>query len=247
MKPNVKKSNSKSLCHLSPEELAYIAHAQQVLLVTVTQTVLGDGYYQQQPEATQAIIKAASRCEPLFIAKLAIFIRHRWHLKRASHLLAGILAPVISGHGWGKQFFYQVIKEPDDMTEILMIIDQQNRLQHKYRKSGKIKVPHALKAGFKKYLEQLVPAQIDQYKMKRRKFSLIDLINFFHPTPNAKNKEAFRRLKAGESLAGLYDPDRHSEMMPEERPPLDKFWSTDITDPVSYTKQLEEINSISIS
>lgn len=209
---------------------------KQELITLVVATYLTDRFYELQPDLVQRTSMLISRCELIFVAKLAIFTRHQAGLKRASYLLTGLIAQHISGSDWAKRFYFQVIKWPDDIGAVLSFMGYMNSQAGNVRGMGRIKVPRALKAGFKKYLEELEPCVIDNFKMKKRIFSLNDMLNFFHPNPSQKNKEAFNRLQKGMSLKDLYDSTD-----------VDKMKSQISTDAIIYEQVLNFIASSSES
>ena len=178
-------------------EKAYTLSAKDELVSTLLTTFLSDGYYEKQKDIVNRILKAADSCDPLFVAKAAIYARKHANMRSVSHLLAGSLAKRLSGTDWARFFYKEIIARPDDMAEILACYESMN--------GGKLKIPNAMKKGFAARLETLDPYTIDKYKMERRSITLVDLVNLVHPTPQEKNGEAYRRLIKGESLADLYD------------------------------------------
>lgn len=180
-------------------ERAYKLSDRDELISTVLTTFLSDSYYEKQKDIVNRILEAADNCDPLFVAKLSIYARTQANMRSVSHLLAAHLAKRISSKPFAKYFYDQVVVRPDDMTEIVSCyasLEGKNKLR---------KLPNALKKGFARRLSKLDAYTIDKYKMDRRDVSLVDLVNLVHPAPTEKNKEAFRRLMRGESLAGLYE------------------------------------------
>lgn len=175
-------------------EAAYQLSPKEELVTTVLTTFVQKSYYETELEVVNRIKKAMATCDPLFIAKLALYTRREANMRSSSHLLAGELAKRASGKEWAKRFYEKIIVRPDDMSEILA-----------YLQANKQKTPNAIRKGFKKVLERLDPYQIDKYKMKTRSISLIDLVNLFHPIPAQHNAEAYRRLLVGEPLDDLYE------------------------------------------
>lgn len=178
-------------------EKAYVMEAKENLIATTLTTFLQASYYEKEKTITDAIIASTKKVDSLFVAKLAIYLRTKANMRSVSHLLAGELAPRIAGQEYAKRFYEKIIVRPDDMSEILGY--------YAFKNGGKLTpLPNSIKKGFKSRLEALDPYQIDKYKMKSRELSLVDLVNLFHPKSTQVNKEAYRRLMAGESLDGLY-------------------------------------------
>lgn len=180
-------------------EKAYKLSAKEELVATVLTTFVQSSYYEKEKDIVNRIKEAADKCDPLFVAKLALYARREANMRSSSHLLAGELAKKVSGREWAARFYNKIVVRPDDMSEILAYYFNVLNAD-----KSKKKIINAIKKGFKMSLERLDAYQIDKYKMNSKEISLIDLVNLFHPKPSEKNKEAYRRLMNGESLEGLY-------------------------------------------
>lgn len=184
-------------------EESYTLSDKESLVSRVMTTFLSSegSYYEKDNAEMDAIRSLMDKVEPEFIAKLAIYVRNEGNLRSVSHLLAAGLAKHLSGEEWSKRFYNKIVVRPDDISEILSCYAYLNGMD-----SGNIKkIPNAMKRGFKSALERFDAYQIDKYRLGRRKISLVDLVNLFHPKSNEKNAEAYRRLINGESLYGLYE------------------------------------------
>jgi 60 kDa SS-A/Ro ribonucleoprotein len=180
-------------------EKAYHLSAKEELVATTLTTFLQGAYYETESEVTKRITSALGKVEPLFAAKLAVYLRDDANMRSVSHLIAGELSSVEAD--WKSRFFNKVLIRPDDMSEILAYYVAKKA---KKNKNGKYKIPNAMKKAFKTKLESMDPYLIDKYKMASRTFKLVDLFNLFHPVPNQKNAKAYKHLIEGKSLDGLY-------------------------------------------
>lgn len=180
-------------------EKAYKLSAKEELVATVLTTFVQSSYYEKENEIVNRIKVAADKCDPEFVAKLALYARREANMRSSSHLLAGELSKRVSGKEWASRFYNKIVVRPDDMSEILAYYFNVLNAD-----ASKKKIVNAIKKGFRMSLERLDAYQIDKYKMNSKEISLIDLVNLFHPKPNSKNQEAYRRLMNGESLEGLY-------------------------------------------
>jgi len=175
-------------------EKAYQLSEKEELVATCLTTFLQGSYYESENEVVNRIKNAANKVSEDFVAKLAIYLRNDANMRSVTHLLAGELAPRLSGKEYASRFYKKVSVRPDDMSEILAY----------YFSKGNKKIANAMRRGFKKKLESMDPYLIDKYKMSKKEISLVDLVNLVHPKPTKQNFEAFKRLIAGESLEGLY-------------------------------------------
>ena len=181
-------------------EMAYKMGDKEELVSTVMTTFLGDSYYEKERETVNRISDKLSKVDPLFAAKLALYVRNEGKLRSVTHFIAADIAKRLSGMDWSKRFYNKIVVRPDDMSEILSAYASINNMDLKHIKN----IPNSLKKGFKTALERLDAYQIDKYKMNRRSVSMIDLVRLFHPKGTQKNAEAYKRLIEGKSLADLY-------------------------------------------
>lgn len=128
--------------------------------------------------------------DPEFAAKSAIYARTKFGMRSITHVLAGKLASRLSGNPIGKRFYENVIFRPDDMAEIIAY----------YNSIGNDKIPNSMKKGFSRAFDKFDTYQIGKYQMKRRDYSLVDIVNLVHPVATDKNKEGLRKLVNGESF-----------------------------------------------
>lgn len=175
-------------------EKAYQLDAKSELIATCLTTFLQKSYYETENEIVDRVKNAVDKVDENFVAKLAIYLRKDANMRSVTHLLAGELAPKLSGKEYASRFYRKISVRPDDMSEILA---------YHFSKGNK-KISNAMKRGFRTKLESMDPYLIDKYKMNKKDISLVDLVNLFHPTPTKSNAEAYKRLINGESLDGLY-------------------------------------------
>jgi 60 kDa SS-A/Ro ribonucleoprotein len=178
-------------------ERAYKLDPREELVATVLTTFVQKSYYESEKEVLNRIKKAMEECDPLFIAKLALYTRNEANMRSSSHVISAELASRAAGKEWARRFYQKVSVRPDDMSEIIAYY--KNIMKQK-------KLSNAMREGFKKKLEGMDPYLIDKYKMKGRDLSLIDLVNLLHPIPTKKNEEAFKLLmtQGGKGLDKLY-------------------------------------------
>ena len=182
-------------------ENAYQLSAKEELVSTCMTTFLsGDHYYETEKEVVNRIVNKLNEVDPLFAAKLALYVRNEGNLRSVTHLIAATIAKSASGKEWAKRFYNKIVVRPDDMSEILSAYAVQNGMDLKHIR----KIPNSIKKGFKTALERLDAYQIDKYKMNSRQVKMLDLVNLFHPKGTQKNSQAYYNLVNGESLSGLY-------------------------------------------
>lgn len=176
-------------------EKAFILSDQENLVASVLTTFLTASYYEKENEVVDKILKAAENCDPLFVAKTAIYARTKANMRSTSHLLAGSLAPRVSGTKWGKKFYKRIVVRPDDISEILSYYYINNK-----------KLSNAMRRGFREAFEKFDIYQLDKYKMLKKNISLIDIMNLVHPIPAANKQDAYEDLilNQGKNLHTMY-------------------------------------------
>ena len=182
-------------------EDAYVLSDKEALTSMVMTTFLTDAYYVTENQLTQNIVELSQKCGYEFAAKLALYARTKGNMRSVSHLLASLVCRDKAHPTWLKSFYEHIVLRPDDISEILSCYGKLRGFDLKHIRQ----IPNAMKRGFSTVLSNLSPYQIDKYKMNGKSLSLIDIVNLIHPTPTDKNREAYRRLMHGESLAGTYD------------------------------------------
>ncbi len=161
-------------------ERAFELTAKEELVAIVLTSFLQKSYYESEKGIVSRLQTAATKVDPEFLAKLAIYARRDAHMRSTTHLLAGEVGKRVAGKEWGARFFQKIAMRPDDMAEIVgywisIVRDG----------SDAMKLPNALKKGFRGKLENMDSYLFDKYKMNTRDISMVDLINLFHPDPNS--------------------------------------------------------------
>lgn len=112
---------------------------------------------------------------PKFVGRAAYFARNELGMRSISQLTAAMLNSVrFEGK---RDFFKNYMKRPDDVSEIFAILESLGD-----------KRSHALVRGAGDYISGLSAYQIDKYAMRRKNWSMIDLINITHAKGDVVDK-----------------------------------------------------------
>lgn len=164
---------------------AYSISPKLELAMAVLTTLLGDSFYEQGQRRINRIQQLSKQVEPEFLTKLALYARHHFGLRSASHLLAYLLS---NQQFTGKRKFYKdIVRRPDDMLEITAAVFQ----------SSKGKLPNAMKRGFADKLAEIGPYGLAKYKGEGKEVNIFDLVNMCHP----KGNETLTKLMKGKLQA----------------------------------------------
>lgn len=110
-----------------------------------------------------------------FVGRAAYFARNTLGMRSISQLTAAMLNPVqFEGK---RDFFKNYMKRPDDVSEIFAIVESLGD-----------KRSHALVRGAGDYISGLSAYQMDKYAMRRKNWSMIDLINVTHAKSDIVDK-----------------------------------------------------------
>lgn len=110
-----------------------------------------------------------------FVGRAAYFARNELGMRSISQLTAAMLNPIqFEGK---RDFFKNYMKRPDDVSEIFAIVESLGD-----------KRSHALVRGAGDYISGLSAYQMDKYAMRRKNWSMIDLINVTHAKSDIVDK-----------------------------------------------------------
>lgn len=167
---------------------AYGLDAKTRLALLAICSHLKDEFYKTGDEQLKELEDLCKECDPLYIAKLAVYTRRFIGNRSTSYVLTGqvFMNSKAKGQKWLRQFARAAVRRPDDMGEILGYL----------KAKGMKKLPNALKAGFAKSLERMDGHRLAKYRGVGKEFNLYDIVNLCHP----KSTPALTELMRG-SLA----------------------------------------------
>jgi len=119
------------------------------------------------------------KVDPIFAAKAALFARNEFGMRSITHVTASVIAEKVKGAVWTKRFFTKIVHRPDDMFEILALVQKP--------------IPNAIKKGFARVLEGYNDYQLAKYKGNGKDVSMVDVVNLCHP----KSTPSLSRLIKG--------------------------------------------------
>jgi len=166
---------------------AYEKTPELELVSILLTSFVQDQYYRSSNDTMKRISDLLGKVNPKFAAKAAVYARNEFKMRSITHVLAGELSKHISGQSWAKNFYRDVARRPDDMTEIVSY----------YFSKGNKKLPNSLKKGFAKAFDKFDRYQLAKYRGEGKDVSLVDLVNLVHPVPTDKNADALNDLVDG--------------------------------------------------
>lgn len=130
------------------------------------------------------LLKNLNNIDIIFLARLSIYIRFNYDLTSISFFIAIILAGKISGKKWAKDYYYSLIKIPDDMLQILSGIKENENYVFS----------NAMKKGFCLAINKFDNYQLLKCQNENKDVKLRDLFNLIHPKPNDLNRKSIELI-----------------------------------------------------
>lgn len=167
---------------------AYDTSNEYKLVSILLTSFIQNQYYRSADQTMDELTELVGKVDPLFAAKTAIYARQKFGMRSVTHYVAAELARYVSGKDWGKRFYDQVIKRPDDMLEIaaLILLSEKDS-----------KLPNAVKKGFAKAFDKFDAYQLAKYRGEGKSVKLVDIVNLVHPIPTERNAQALKELVEG--------------------------------------------------
>lgn len=114
---NKKPAGNKTVNHEGGQ--AYKMDSALELYSRVCTASLQNKFYESADKAVASIRGLIAKCDPVFVAKLAVYAREKMYLRSVPLVLAVELAKVHRGDDLVKRMITRVIQRPDEITEIL--------------------------------------------------------------------------------------------------------------------------------
>lgn len=157
------------------------------LAFSLVASFLEPEFYRDRKQAVKEIEDLVAKVDPLFAAKAAVLTRTTYGNRSTTHLVAAVIAYLVKGETWTKNFFNKVVYRVDDASEIMAA----------YLGMYGKPVPNSLKKGLAKAMSKFSTYQLAKYKGENKGVKLVDLFNIVHPKPSEENATAFKNLIEG--------------------------------------------------
>ena len=89
------------------------------LYAAVATTMLNDSFYEKADERLTRIKALVGQVDPVFVAKLAVYVREQMHLRSAPVVLLNELAKTHNGDDLVSRAVGRTVQRPDEITELL--------------------------------------------------------------------------------------------------------------------------------
>jgi 60 kDa SS-A/Ro ribonucleoprotein len=173
---------------------AYALTPEVELYSAVVTTMLNDSHYEKSDQRLARIQELIGKVDPVFVAKLAVYVREQMYLRSAPVVLLGELAKVHNGDGLVGQAIGRAVQRPDEITELLAYyqVTNQRAGTKKLNRLSK-QMQKGLATAFNKFDEY----QFAKYN-KDTAVKLRDALFLVHPKAKNEIQQAvFNKIVAG--------------------------------------------------
>lgn len=152
---------------------AYALSLELELASLVATSLLKDAPYRSGGDTLERLQALCAKIpDKKFLAQAALYGREQMYVRSVSHAVAVEIARSVSNVSWKRPFFNRIVQRPDDAMEITALYTS------RYGKP----IPNAMKRGIAEALRRFDAYQLAKYNGEGE-FSLIDLVNLYHPVP----------------------------------------------------------------
>ncbi|WP_445454481.1 TROVE domain-containing protein [Flavobacterium sp. 25HG05S-40] len=194
-----KTKNSNSVAN-HQNATAFALTPEYELYAAVVTTSLSTSFYEKDTERLERIRSLIKKCNPEFVAKLAVYARNDMYMRSIPLVLVVELAKIYSGDALVSKMIVNVIQRADEITELLAYYQAANKRTgaKKLNRLSK-QVQKGLAASFNRFDEY----QLAKYN-KNTAVSLKDALFLVHPkAKDAAQQVVFDKI-ASKSLAVPY-------------------------------------------
>lgn len=179
---------------------AFVMTPETELYAAVATTGLGDSFYESGDVRMQRIRSLMQKCNPVFVAKLAVYVRAEMHLRSVPLMLAVELAKQQSGNALVSSTVKQVVRRADEIAELLAYYQIANeRTSTKKLNSLSKQVQKGLAAAFNNFDEY----QFAKYN-RNTDVKLRDALFLVHPKAKDESQQAILDGIVSNTLATPY-------------------------------------------
>lgn len=199
MKFNISIRKTRLVVNYEGEKAFALTPAMELYTAVVT-TALSDQFYEQSNDRLDRIRTLIGRCDPVFVARLAVYAREVLNLRSISLVLVVELAKLHQGDNLVSKLTSRVVQRADEITELLALYGQANgRNGAKQLNKLSKQVQKGLAVAFNKFDEY----QFAKYNRAAR-VTLKDALFLVHPRAKDEAQQALFDKIVHDELATPY-------------------------------------------
>lgn len=182
------------------EAEAYRLLPEWQLYTAAVTSALSDKFYESAQTRVETIRELVKRCDPVFVAKLAIYARQKMNLRSIPLVLAVELAKVHSGDATVKKIVMQIVQRADEITELLAYYQLANDRQN-IKKLNRLS--KQLQAGLQESFNKFDEYQFAKYN-RDAEVKLRDALFLVHPKAKDEAQQALFNKIVNDTLETPY-------------------------------------------
>lgn len=179
---------------------AYAMKPEFELYSAVVTTGLNNMYYEKDQERLKRIKSLVGRCNPEFVAKLAIYARTEMHMRTIPIVLTVELAKCHKGDSLVSKTINQVVSRADEITEMLAYYQFTNKRTDTKKLN---RLSKQIQKGLVRSFNNFDEYQFAKYN-RQTNVKLRDALFLVHPKPKDANQQAIFNKIAQENLETPY-------------------------------------------
>ena len=165
---------------------AYRLSPEWELYVAAVTSSLNDKFYESTDSRIETLRQLIAKCDPAFVAKLAVYARRKMNLRSVPLVLAVELAKVHRGDATVKKMVAQVVQRADEITELLAYYQFANKREGTKKLN---RLSKQLQAGLQDVFNRFDEYQFAKYN-RDAEIKLRDALFLVHP----KSKDEAQQL-----------------------------------------------------
>lgn len=179
---------------------AYRLSPEWQLYTAAVTSVLSDKFYESAQTRVETMRDLIKRCDPVFVAQLAVYTRQKMNLRSIPLVLAVELAKVHRGDSTVSKMVSQVIQRADEITELLAYYQLANKRQDTKKLN---RLSKQLQAGLQSAFNRFDEYQFAKYN-RDAEVKLRDALFLVHPKAKDEDQQALFNKIVNDTLETPY-------------------------------------------
>lgn len=180
---------------------AYLLSDEMELYSAVVTSTLSNKFYETASEQTERISELVGKCNPVFVAQLAVYARQQMNLRSIPLFLVVELAKVHSGDNLVSRTIEKVVMRADEIMELLICYQWRNPKKGVKKLAS---LSHQVQAGLQSVFNRFDEYQFAKYNRDNLEVKLRDALFIVHPKAKDEAQQALFDKIASKSLSTPY-------------------------------------------
>ena len=187
------------------DEVAFSLSTEMELYTAVVTSFMNDTFYERIDQRVMRIADLVRKCNPRFVAQLAVYARCEMNLRSVPLLLVVELARCHSGDDLVSRTIEKVVLRADDIMELLSCYQWRNSQGAEDKKSKRLsRLSHQIQVGLQKAFNRFDEYQFAKYYHRGRAVTLRDALFIVHPKAKDDAQQLLFDKIASDTLATPY-------------------------------------------